>query len=43
VNWIHADIRKFFDSMDHDFTLSATSRLLRLIRKWLKVGVAEDG
>jgi RNA-directed DNA polymerase len=50
VNWIlDADIRKFFDSMDHDWTLRflqhrvGDKRLLRLIRKWLKVGVAEDG
>jgi RNA-directed DNA polymerase len=38
-----------FDSMDHDWTLRflqhrvGDKRLLRLIRKWLKVGVAEDG
>jgi RNA-directed DNA polymerase len=45
VNWIlDADIRKFFDSMDHDWTLRflqhrvGDKRLLRLIRKWLKVG-----
>lgn len=50
VNWVlDADIRKFFDSMDHDWTIRflqhriADPRLLRLIRKWLKVGVWEDG
>ena len=50
VNWIlDADIRKFFDSMDHEWTLRflqhriGDRRLLRLIRKWLKVGIMEDG
>lgn len=50
VNWIlDADIRKFFDSMDHEWTLRflqhriGDCRLLRLIRKWLKVGIVEDG
>lgn len=48
VNWIlDADIRKFFDSMDHDGTLRFLQhrigdyRLLRLIRKWLKVGMMQ--
>lgn len=50
VNWVlDADIRKFFDSMDHDWTMRflqhriADPRLLRLIRKWLKVGIYEEG
>jgi RNA-directed DNA polymerase len=50
VNWVlDADIRKFFDSMDHDWMMRflqhriADRRLLRLIRKWLKVGIAEEG
>ena len=50
VNWIlDADIRKFFDSMDHEWTLRflqhrvGDNRLLRLIRKWLKVGIMEEG
>lgn len=50
VNWVlDADIRKFFDSMDHDWTIRflehriADKRLLRLIVKWLKVGSIEDG
>lgn len=50
VNWIlDADIRKFFDSMDHTWTLRflqhriGDRRLLRLIRKWLKVGIMEKG
>ena len=49
VNWVlDADIRKFFDSMDHDWTIRflehriADKRLLRLIVKWLKVGSIED-
>jgi group II intron reverse transcriptase/maturase len=50
VNWIlDADIRKFFDSMDHTWMLRflqhriGDRRLLRLIRKWLKVGIMEEG
>jgi len=50
VNWIlDADIRKFFDSMDHEWTLRflqhrvGDRRLLRLIRKWLEVGIMEEG
>jgi len=50
VNWIlDADIQAFFDSIDHSSLLRflehriADRRLLRLIRKWLKVGVIEDG
>ena len=50
VNWIlDADIRGFFDNMDHEWTMKfvghrvADNRVLRLIRKWLKAGVSEEG
>jgi retron-type reverse transcriptase len=50
VNWIlDADIRGFFDNMEHEWTMKfiehrvADPRILRLIRKWLKAGVSEDG
>jgi group II intron reverse transcriptase/maturase len=50
VNWIlDADIWGFFDNMDHAWTMNfvqhrvADPRILRLIRKWLKAGVSEDG
>jgi RNA-directed DNA polymerase len=50
VNWVlDADIRGFFDNMDHGWMLRflqhriADQRILRLIRKWLKAGVSEDG
>ena len=50
VNWIlDADIRGFFDAIDHGWMLKfleqriADKRVLRLIRKWLKAGVIERG
>src|ERR1700678_918037 len=50
VNWVlDADIRGFFDNMSHEWTTKfiehrvADRRMLRLIRKWLKAGVSEDG
>ena len=50
VNWIlDADIRSFFDRMSHEWTMQfvqhrvADQRILRLIQKWLKAGVSEDG
>ena len=50
VNWIlDADIAAFYDEIDHDWMLKflehriADQRLLRLIRKWLKAGVIENG
>jgi RNA-directed DNA polymerase len=50
VKWVlDADIRGFFDNMDHEWTLKfvehrvADPRMLRLIQKWLKAGVSEDG
>ena len=42
-------MRGFFDNMDHEWTMKfvehrvADNRILRLIRKWLKAGVSEDG
>jgi RNA-directed DNA polymerase len=50
VNWVlDADIRGFFDNMSHELTMKflehrvADRRVLRLIQKWLKAGVSEDG
>ncbi|MBI5251620.1 MAG: group II intron reverse transcriptase/maturase [Desulfomonile tiedjei] len=50
VNWVlDADIQGFFDTIDHGWLLKfiehriADRRILRLIRKWLKAGVSEDG
>jgi RNA-directed DNA polymerase len=50
VNWVlDADIRGFFDNMNHEWTMQfvqhrvADNRILRLIQKWLKAGVMEDG
>src|SRR5262245_34582732 len=50
VNWVlDADIRNFYDSLSHEWTLKfvehrvADRRILRLMQKWLKAGVSEDG
>jgi RNA-directed DNA polymerase len=50
VNWVlDADIRGFFDNMSHEWTTKfiehrvADRRIHRLIQKWLKAGVSEDG
>lgn len=50
VNWIlDADIRSFFDEIDHEWLIRflehriADVRVIRLIRKWLTAGVFEDG
>jgi len=50
VNWVlDADIRGFFDNMSHEWTIKfvehrvADRRMLRLIQKWLKAGVSEEG
>ncbi len=50
VNWIlDADIRGFFDNIDHTWLMKflehriADRRLLRLLKKWLRAGVSEDG
>ena len=50
VNWIlDADIEGFFDTIDHEWMIKflehriGDRRVLRLIRKWLKAGISEDG
>ncbi|HEY2186571.1 MAG TPA: group II intron reverse transcriptase/maturase [Xanthobacteraceae bacterium] len=50
VNWIvDADIRSFFDTVDQEWLIRFVEhrigdpRIIRLIRKWLKVGVLEEG
>jgi group II intron reverse transcriptase/maturase len=50
VNWVlDADIRGFFDTLDHEWLMKflehriGDRRILRLIRKWLRAGVSEDG
>jgi RNA-directed DNA polymerase len=50
VNWIlDLDIRSFFDKLQHDWLVRfvehriGDKRVVRLIQKWLKAGVMEDG
>jgi RNA-directed DNA polymerase len=50
VNWIlDADIKGFFDHVQHDWLIKflehriADKRVVRLIRKWLKVGALQQG
>ncbi len=50
VNWVlDVDIRSFFDTIDHECLMRllevrvADRRMLRLIAKWLRAGVSEDG
>ena len=50
VNYVlDADIRGFFDNLSHEWLLKfvqhrvADPRILRLIQKWLKAGVMEEG
>jgi group II intron reverse transcriptase/maturase len=50
VNFIlDADIRSFFDTVSHDWLIRfvehriGDKRIVRLIQKWLKAGVLEDG
>lgn len=50
VSWVlDADIRGFFDTINHEWMLKflghriADPRMLRLIAKWLRAGVSEDG
>lgn len=50
VNWVlDADIQGFFDNISHEWMLTflehriADKRVLRLIQKWLRAGVSEDG
>lgn len=50
VNWVlDADIQSFFDTLDHGWLvqfvehLIGDRRIVRLIQKWLRAGVLEDG
>jgi group II intron reverse transcriptase/maturase len=50
VNWIlDADIRSFFDGLSQEWLVRflehriGDERIVRLVRKWLKAGVLEDG
>lgn len=50
VNWLlDADIREFFDNLDHGWLVKFVEhrvgdrRIVRLIQKWLNAGVLEDG
>jgi len=50
VSWVlDADIRDFFGSISHEWMVKfikhriADRRIVRLIRKWLRAGVSEDG
>jgi group II intron reverse transcriptase/maturase len=50
VGWVlDADIQSFFDTLSHEWTLKfiqhriADPRIIRLIQKWLKAGVSEEG
>lgn len=50
VSWVlDADIRSFFDSVDHEWLMRmvahriADPRVLRLIRMWLEAGIFESG
>ncbi|WP_368621828.1 group II intron reverse transcriptase/maturase [Paraburkholderia sp. BR13444] len=50
VNWIlDADIRSFFDGLSQEWLVRflehriGDQRIIRLVRKWLKAGVLEDG
>jgi group II intron reverse transcriptase/maturase len=50
VNWIlDGDIRGFFDNINHEWLMKflehriADRRMLRLLKKWLRAGVSEDG
>lgn len=50
VNWVlDADIRSYFDSVDHEALLRVLDRrigdprIIELIRRWLKAGVMENG
>ena len=50
ISWIlDADLKSFFDTVDHSWMIKflehriADQRILRLIGKWLKAGVIEDG
>jgi RNA-directed DNA polymerase len=50
VNWVlDLDVKSFFDRVEHDWMIRfvehriADRRIVRLIQKWLKAGVMEDG
>ncbi len=50
VNWIlEVDVQRFFDEVSQDWLIRflkhriADPRILRLIQKWLKAGILEDG
>jgi group II intron reverse transcriptase/maturase len=50
VNWVlDADLRAFFDTLDHEWLIRfvehrvADRRVVRLIQRWLRAGVLEDG
>src|SRR6185369_4963115 len=50
VGWVlDADIQSFFDTLSHEWTMKfiqhrvADPRILRLIQKWLRAGVSEEG
>ena len=50
VNWVlDADIAGFFDAIDHEWLIKflehriGNSHSLRLIRKWLRAGISEEG
>src|SRR5260370_31549300 len=50
VNWVlDADIRRYFDSVDHDWLLRmlahriADPSVLGLVGEWVRVGILEDG
>jgi len=50
VNWVlDLDIRSFFDKVGHEWMVRfveqriADTRIVRLIQKWMKAGVMEDG
>jgi len=46
---LDADVRDFFGSVNHDWLIRflehriGDKRIIRLIRKWLKAGILEDG
>jgi group II intron reverse transcriptase/maturase len=50
VNWVlDADIRGYFDTLDHEWLVKfiehriGDRRIVRLVQKWLKAGVLEEG
>lgn len=50
INWVlDCDIRGFFEAIVHDWLMKflehriADRRVLRLVRKWLRAGVSQDG